>query len=234
MSGILQMFVAAGAVALQPSVTVITSASAGSVTAPAGYTKVTVEALGGGGNGFGNAVTSNRAGGGGGLFAISNANIAVTGGSTLVYYSVGAAVTQSWVNVGTNAAPSASTTGCLAKNGGSATSGPRVFTPPFQATAVAGLGTTAGSIGATTRNGGDGASGNNSLGGGGAGASTAGSTSTAGTDTTGLSPSTLMGGGTGGLSLTAGTEPSGGGGSHTSLGTNPAGAIGRVRIVFYA
>jgi hypothetical protein len=42
-----------------------------------------------------------------------------------------------------------------------------------------------------------------------------------------------MGSGTGGVSLTAGTAPGGGGASSATPGVNPAGAIGRVRIIFY-
>ena len=114
--------------------------------------------------------------------------------------------------MGTNAAPTVATTGCLAKNGGN--------------NLVVLNGQTAGSIGATIRFGGNGSS---TVGGGGSGATTAGSGQTAGTDTTGLSPSTLMGGGTGGAQSAAGTVPSGGGG-RAGGGT---GAIGRVRIVFY-
>lgn len=206
----------------QPRVTVITTSGAGSITAPVGYSRVTVEAIGGGGNGFGNNTQANRASGGGGQYAISNARIAVTGGSTIVYYQVGTAVQDSWVNVGTNAAPSAATAGCLAKFGTSGASG------------VAGSGSQAGSIGATTRNGGAGVTGNNSQGGGGAGATTAGARPTAGTDTTGLSPTQLMGGGTGGAyNSGTGTAPGGGGGGAGTTGTNLAGAIGRVRITFY-
>lgn len=203
--------------------TVISTAGTGSITAPLGATSVTVEAIGGGGNGFGSATVNQRASGGGGLYAISNANIAVTGGITIVYYSVGAAVTQSWVNVGTNAAPTLASTGCLAKNGSSGASG------------VAGSGATAGSVGATIRLGGNGATGNNSQGGGGAGATTAGANPTGGTDTTGLSV-LLMGGGNGGAynnaTTSPGTAPGGGGGAANTAGTNYAGAIGRVRITF--
>jgi hypothetical protein len=221
MSGSFQVLLAG----IQPSVTVITTSGAGSTTAPIGYSSVTVEAIGGGGNGFGNNTTANRASGGGGQYAISNARLAVTGGTTIVYYQVGTAVQDSWVNVGTNAAPTAATTGCLAKFGTSGASG------------VAGSGAQAGSIGATTRNGGNGATGNNSQGGGGAGATTAGANPTAGTDTTGLSPTQLMGGGTGGAynnaTTSPGTAPGGGGGGAATTGTNYAGAIGRVRITFY-
>lgn len=221
MSGITQALLTG----VQPRVTVITTAGAGSITAPIGYSRVTVEAIGGGGNGFGSNTQANRASGGGGRYARSNDRIAVTGGTTIVYYSVGAAVTQSWVNVGTNAAPTSATTGCLAPNGTSGTSG------------VAGSGAAGTAIGAVTRNGGNGATGNNSQGGGGAGATTAGANPTAGTDTTGLSPTQLMGGGTGGAynnaTTSPGTAPGGGGGGASTTGTNYAGAIGRVRITFY-
>lgn len=204
--------------------TVITTATAGSITAPVGAISVTVEAIGGGGNGFGNATTANRASGGGGRYAQSLANISVTGGSTIVYYFVGPVFTQSWVNVGTNAAPTLASTGCLAPGG---TSG---------GSALAGSGSFGTAIGAVTRNGGNGATGTNSQGGGGSGATTAGSSATAGTDTTGLSV-LLMGGGTGGTYNNAttgpGTAPGGGGGAASVTGTNYAGAIGRVRITFY-
>ena len=211
-------------------VNVISTAGVGSVTAPISATSVTVEAIGGGGNGFGNATAGNRASGGGGRYAISNAKISVTPGTTIVYYSVGAAVANTWVNVGTNAAPTAATTGCLARNGSSGASG------------VAGSGALTGSVGATTRNGGNGQTGNNSGGAGGAGATTAGTnasgaTGTAGgTDTTGLSV-LLMGGGTGGTYNNAvtgpGNAPGGSGAGAAVLATNYAGAIGRARITFY-
>lgn len=216
-----QMYLGIPASSFVPQTTVVTTATANSITAPTGCISVTVEAIGGGGNGFGNNTTNNRASGGGGLYAISNPNISVNAGSTVVYYSVGAAATQSWVNIGTNSAPTSATTGCLAKNGGSGSSG------------TAGLGSTAGSIGALTRVGGNGTTGNNSAGGGGAGASSAGSGSTAGTDTTGLSAN-LMGGGTGGTYNTGtGTAPGGGGGGSSTTGTNLVGAVGRIRITFY-
>ena len=218
MSGSFQALLAG----VQPRVIVVATAGAGSVTTPVGYSKVTVEAIGGGGNGFGSNTQANRASGGGGRYARSNANIPVVGGSTIVYYSVGAAATQSWVNVGTNAAPTLASTGCLAPNGTSGTSG------------VAGSGSAGTAIG-TVLNGGAGITGNNSQGGGGAGASTAaGTRPTAGTDTTRLSPTQLMGSGTGGAyNSGTGTAPGGAGGGSATTGTNLAGAIGRVRIVFY-
>jgi hypothetical protein len=201
-----------------PQVSVITTAGTGSVPVPAGFSKYTAEAIGGGGNGFGSTTNANKAGGGGGRWAISAPKIAVSPGNS-IFYSVGTAAQDSWVNT-TNAPPSLASTGCLAKAGTNAASG------------VAGNGAATGSINASTNAGGTGATGNNAVGGGAAGASGVGSGQTAGTDTTGLSAQ-LMGGGTGGASLTAGTAPGGGGGSSATAGTNPAGAVGRVRITFY-
>jgi hypothetical protein len=204
-------------------INVVTSGT-GSVTSPAWATSVTVEAIGGGGNGFGNSSTGNRASGGGGRYAISNANISVTGGLTIVYYSVGAAATDSWVNVGTNTTPTAATTGALAKAGTSATSG------------VAGVGSQTGSIGATTFSGGNGAT-FSSAGGGGAGQAGAGTLSIGGLDNTDTSTTTNLAGGTGGAYATTtgnpGSIPGGGGSATNSTGTNPAGAIGRARIIFF-
>lgn len=213
----MQMLMAGGG--FTPVIYVVTTNGSGSYTAPVGATKVTVEAIGGGGTGFGNTTTGNRAGGGGGTYATS-VDLSVTGGSTVVYYQCGTNAQDSWVNVGTNAAPTANTTGCLAKAGTNASSG------------TAGTGLTTNCIGTTTRAGGTGTTGTNGAGGGGSGASTAGSGTTAGTDTTGLSPSNLMGGGTGGARGSVGTAPGGGGGSDTVTGTNRIGAIGRVRIRF--
>jgi hypothetical protein len=187
-----------------------------------------VEAIGGGGNGFGSATNNQRAGGGGGRFA-RTINLDVTGGTTIVYYSVGAASIVSWVNVGTNANPSSATTGCRAPPGSDGASG------------VAGNGTTGTAIGTVTADGATATTGVAAVGGGAAGAGatiagagTAGSGQTAGTDTTGMSLSTqLMGDGTGQGINVGGAIPGGGGGGGSAAATNPAGAIGRVRITFY-
>lgn len=201
------------------NVILVTASGTGSTTTPAGCSKVTMECIGGGGNGFASNTSGNRAGGGGGRYAISDADIAVTGGSTVVYYSVGAAVNQSWVRAGTNSAPASSTDGCLAKQGTSA------------ASATAGVGTTAGSVGATTRNGGTGGLTGSAVGGGAAGKDAAGSGQTAGGNSPSISAS-LMGGGTGGAYQNVGTEPGGGGAAATAAGGTKAGAIGRARILF--
>jgi len=209
---------AAGAAPVR--VDLIQTAGAGSVTVPAGATVFTAEAIGSGGNGFGSATTGQRAGGGGGQYAISNAKIATSVGNT-IFYSVGAigGGNDSWVNT-TNAVPTVATTGCRARGGTNA------------AASTAGIGSTAGGVGATIRNGGNGTTGNNSPGGGGSGATTAASGQTGGTDTTGLSSPTMAGGNGGGTGA-AGTAPGGGGGNNT-VATNPVGSIGRVRIIFYA
>ena len=50
MSGIMAMLL--GGASLPPVTYVVTASGTGSYTTPSGYTKVTVEAIGGGGNGF--------------------------------------------------------------------------------------------------------------------------------------------------------------------------------------
>lgn len=202
-----------------PDLVFVYTSGTGSVTTPLNYTRATVEAIGGGGTGFGAISATNRAGGGGGQYARSN-TVTVTGNTTIIYYSVGAAAQDSWANVGANSAPTSATTGCLAKTGGNA------------ASATAGIGNTAGGVG-TINFGGNGTAGAGSVGGGGGGATTAGSGQIAGTDTTGYSTD-LMGDGTGGAFNTAGSAvaPGGGGGGAQGAGTNLVGASGRVRVRF--
>jgi hypothetical protein len=216
---------------LTPQTTLVTTAGTGSITTPTGYNYVTVEAVGAGGNGFGTSLAGANAGGGGGAYAQSP-TISVTSGSTVVYYAVGqpqvgyggAGTGDSWVNVGSNTAPGATTVGCLAKGGtaglGSGTGGTG--------------GATSTSIGVTKYAGGNGSGGPFlATGGGGAGDSGNGNnavTTTAGTGGTG----TNITGGNGGAFGSAGSAPGGGGGSGPTLGTNPAGGVGRVRITFYS
>jgi hypothetical protein len=190
----------------------VTSSGSGSYTAPTGYTKVDVEAIGGGGNGIG-ATTSNRAGGGGAGYG-KTTGLSVTGGTTVVYYSVGAANNDSWVRVGTNSAPSSTTDGCLGYRGGNASSG------------TAGTGaTTANCIGTTTQSGANGTRTSSGVGGGagGDGGNASGQTGGGSGD---------MKGGNGGAYQNAGTAPGGGGGADTATNGNKAGAVGRVRITF--
>jgi hypothetical protein len=205
---------------LTPSAITINAVGSSSAITPVGYNFVTVEAIGGGGIGFGNTTAANQAGGGGGSYAKSGP-IAVTSGVTVIYWLVGASAGDSWVNVGSNAAPTLTTTGALAKAGSAG------------ASAVGGTGgATATSVGTVKFAGGNGSSGATSAGGGGAGDSLAGGNAsgvTAGTGGTG----TNLTGGTGGLGGgNAGNTNGGGGGSSATTGTNPAGGIGRIRYVF--
>jgi hypothetical protein len=192
--------------------------------APVGFSHVTIEAIGGGGFGFGSAVDALKASGGAGQYARSDANIAVTGGSTVVYYSVGAggisptAASNSWAQVGVNAAPTLSSTGCSGRKGTSASS------------ATAGTGGASGGVGAVLNNGANGTVGAGSVGGGAGGYDAAGSGQTAGNDSSGLSAGTPMGGGTGGAFEAAGTDPGGAGGASATI--NPNGGVGRVRLLF--
>lgn len=208
---------------LTPSVTVISTATAGSIVTPAGYSFVTVEAVGGGGGGFGSGISSQQAGGGGGAYA-RTANLIVTGGSTIVYYSVGSVATDSWVRVGTNAPPTTTFQGCLGAAGGNASN------------STSGLGgTAAASIGNTEFSGGDGGRGGTGSpnGGGGAGDSGNGVTVPAGTNTVGTGGTgTNIVGGTGGVLATPSGNDPGGGGYGSGVGLQTNGGIGRVRIVF--
>lgn len=192
----------------------VTSSGTGSYTTPSGYNTVTIEAIGGGGNGFG-GTSAFRAGGGGGAYARTE-NLSVTSGSTIVYYSVGGVASDSWVRVGTNSAPSSTTDGCLGYRG---TSG---------ASATAGVGgTTANSIGTAKYSGANGGVTGTPSGGGAGGQNANASGATGG-------GSGDMKGGNGGAYATGGnpgTAPGGGGSGMGSAGT-PAGAIGRVRITF--
>lgn len=198
-----------------PVIYLITTAGAGSVTAPAGYNTVTVEAIGGGGNGFGSGSSSSTiAGGGGGGYAKTQ-DLAVTAGSTVVYYSVGAAASDSWVRVGTNSAPTSTSDGCLGYRGTSATS-----------SAAGTGGSTANSIGTTEYAGANGVRGAPTPNGGGAGGDGGAASGRTG------GGSGDMKGGDGGTSTNAGTAPGGGGGGSST--TAPAGAVGRVRITFIA
>lgn len=194
----------------EPVTYLVTSSGAGSYTAPAGAVKVSVEAIGGGGDGYANAI-GKAASGGGGAYAKST-DIAVTGGSTVVYYSVGAAATDSWVRVGTNSAPTSASQGCLGYRGTDA------------AAETAGVGGTVGnSVGDTRYAGANGGTGSSASGGGAGGDGGAASGATGG-------GSGDMKGGDGGESNTNGTAPGGGGGA--SAITQRTGAIGRVRIIF--
>lgn len=217
----------------------ITTTGAGSMTAPAGASAVRMQNTGGGGG----APTSTSAEGGGGGGACSETNsIAVTGGSSTVFYSVGTggsvgnAGGDSWSRVGTNSAPSSTTDGCLAKGGSSG------------ATQTGGIGgLTSTSVGDSKVAGFDGATGQGGGGsragsGGGASGDTgfAGGSATAGSGNVigvgGLGGSQAGNGGDGGQSAAAGVagDPpgGGGGGGGNSGGNGGAGARGQVRLIF--
>jgi hypothetical protein len=201
---------------LTPQVNLFSTSGPGSMTTPAGYTFVTVEAIGGGGQGFGTSTSSSQAGGGGGSYA-KTALIAVTPGTT-IYYQVGQAAVDSWVNVSSASAPTSTVQGCLAKPGDGAGSG-----GPGQG------GPTATSIGGTKFAGGNGGSGASAAGGGGAGDSLAGGNAVGAAFGAGGTGTNLTGGNGGSFGF-VGNAPGGGGGSSTTV--NSAGGVGRVRIVF--
>src|ERR1035437_5311299 len=85
----------------------ITATGGGSCTVGVSGTLM-AEAIGGGGSG-GSGVSGS--GGGSGAYAVST-SISVTIGNT-VYWSIGAAAAQTWVNYNTNSAPTSATTGVL-------------------------------------------------------------------------------------------------------------------------
>jgi hypothetical protein len=100
-----------------PVIVTITTAGAGSTVVPAGMTKAKIECFGCGGSGYGG-------GGSGGAYSRTNA-LAVTPGDTL-YYSIGTVPagnnpesnpTDTWARITTNAAPTTTAQGCLAKSG---------------------------------------------------------------------------------------------------------------------
>lgn len=197
-----------------PVVYLVTASGTGSYTAPVGSTKVTVEAIGGGGNGFFDA--SSARGGGGGGYAKS-IDLPVTGGSTVVYYSVGGIATSSWVRVGTNSAPTASTQGCLGYLGSSAASG----------TSGTG-GATTNSIGDTKYSGASGGGLGNRYGGG------AGGDGGNASGVTGGGSGDMKGGNGGAYNAGTGADGTapGGAGSGSTSGSNRPGSVGRVRITF--
>lgn len=219
----------ARAKALPDVVYLVTSSGTGSYTTPAGYSKVTIEAIGGGGAGYGHTSAGARISGGGGAYARTE-NLAVTGGSTIVYYQVGTAATtnagitsnNSWVRVGTNSAPSSTSDGCLGYRGTAAY---------YNISTTAGVGgTTANSVGTAKYAGASGVVSSSAAGGGAAGENADGSRPTGG-------GSGDMKGGDGGAYATGGnpgTAPGGGGSakSNATGTTNLQGAIGRVRITF--
>jgi hypothetical protein len=240
----------------------------GSFTLPSDFGSLTsIEAFGAGGR---NADSIAGGGGGGGYSKTlgSSVTTSMVAGSTVVYYQVGSYATAtdtggdcpvpiagpvypSWINIGTNSAPTSVTSGVLA-NGGQGY---------FGATGATGA-TTTGAVGDTKYGGGNGGSyttgfatggggggggplgagangGNGSSvgtgynGGGGGGASNGGNAGSIGTLTAGGAGGTITGGtgGTGATSTTnasAGTNGGGGGGGFTTISGVKAGGGGGV------
>jgi len=237
--------------ALAQTVQTFTTSGTGNFTVPAGVTSVAVEVWGGGGGGGRASGTNGAAGGGGGGGAYAKKTFTgLTGGTSIIYYNVGAfgaggasngtsgaAGTASWANT-SNAAPTGNT-GALANGGG----GGGAIT-----TNAAGTAGTAGTVGFgdIVKAGGAGAAGVNgtlaSSGGGGGGAagnlSTAGATATGIAGATGVNPTPNFGSGGSGAANAAGgvgTAFGGGGaGGHRNATNNSGGngANGAVVITY--
>lgn len=203
------------------------TAGDGTYTVLAGVTTLQCDAIGSGGGGW-------WSGGGGGAWS-QTTGLAVTPGQ-IVYYHVGHGVQvtmgeDSWANISSNAAPTTTAQGCLAKGGqfqtgdtvasqgGQSSSG--VGTSKFSG-GNAGNPTTDVPSGAGSAAGPDGAGGNGSLPfsgviGGGSGGADGGGNATDGTSTHGGNGGTLTGG-VAGVGATASTD--------ATSGTNGAGAGG--------
>jgi hypothetical protein len=223
-------FVSAAAGCSDTSLHTITAWGASSVTVPAGCGHVILEAWAGGAAGDGTSGTSD--GGGGGGFA-TYSTYAVTPGNTL-YWSVAAAISgtttnsangnNSWLNITTNAQPSAIANGIYAVGG----------------THSAGAGGGYGPTGATGYTGGTGGTYSSSTGGGGGGGAGSGGNGGNGASPGGAGAGGSPDGGAGGASTASsvggsGAQPGGGGGGGVSSGhSGGTGAAGQVSYQFSA
>jgi hypothetical protein len=226
------------------SVTTATTATTGSVTVASDAASATalMQAWGGGGGTF--SGSAQAASGEGGGYAQTNAVSCAA--SAVIYYSVGAGGlannssqsngTDSWIQSGTNSAPSSTTGGVLAKGGVGASA---------RGTAGA-VRTTTGQVGNVTQSGGAGADaqgGGGSRGGSSGGNSgapaangnpgIAGSGASGGTRPTaqtGSGQGALGGAGAGGAAGAAGTPGGGGGGGGSTSGVGTAGGIGQITL----
>jgi hypothetical protein len=212
---------------------VVTATGAGNITASSGCGHVWVEAWGPGASGRSQTVSGSAGdpAGGAGAYAGSS-GISVVGGTTVIYwnnYAGGAGVTNStgnngagktWINVGTNSAPSSSTTGAMADFGVYPTYG----------------GLTANSIGATLHAGGSGYAALNVYGGGGSsGCPTAdGITATSATGAASAGTDSGPGGRGNATAPESGTQPGGGGGGSNTSTPSGKGGDGQVRYTFSA
>jgi hypothetical protein len=237
-------FVVITVVAATQKSIVFAGGQSGSFTLPSDFASlVYMRAFGSAGTNSGGTTTTNGGGGGGGGYSETvgaSVTAPMVAESTVVYYNVPARAAgssaSSWINIGTNSAPSAVTSGVLAFSGGNI------------GTNLAGIGGATASAVGNTRNaggaggagytstrynggGGGGAAGpsgagatggnawnsNANRGGGGAGASNGGSAGSAGTSTAGGAGGSITGGSAGAGATassnpTAGTNGGGGGG----------------------
>jgi hypothetical protein len=100
--------------------------TSGSFTLPSDFgSLVSLRAFGGGGINSGGSSASNGAGGGGGGYSetlVASVTASMVAGSTLVYYNLPAPAAgssaSSWINIGTNSAPTSVTSGVSAFFGG--------------------------------------------------------------------------------------------------------------------
>lgn len=237
---------------------VFSGSQSGSFTLPSDFASlVSMRAFGSAGTNSGGVTATNGGGGGGGGYSETvgaSVTAPMVAGSTVVYYDVPALAAgssaSSWINIGTNSAPSAVTSGVRAFSGGSTTTNTAGIGGPT-ASAVGGTKNAGGAGGAgytTTRyNGGGGggvagpsgagANGGNAFnttalrGGGGGGAANGGSAGSNGTTAAGGAGGSIIGGSGGAgatatSSATAGTNGGGsGGGFATTNGNPPLGSI---------
>ena len=207
------------------------TATSGSFTLPSDFgSLVSLRAVGGGGINTGGITATNGGGGGGGGYSeTSGASVtaSMVAGSTLVYYNLPAPAAgssaSSWINIGTNSAPTSVTSGVLAFSGGNTS----INTGGIGGPTASAVGNTrnAGGAGGTgftsTRNtggGGGGAGGPFGTGGAGGNASTA-----TGANRGGGGGGAVSSGGTG-VAGGAGATSAGGAGGFVSGGSGGAGA----------
>jgi len=252
-----QSFIVITVVAATQKSIVFSGSQSGSFTLPSDFgSLVSMRAFGSAGTNSGGVTATNGGGGGGGGYSetlAASVTASMVAGSTVVYYSapaVGAGSSaSSWINIGTNSAPSAVTSGVLAFSGGN-TSTNTAGTGGATASAVGGTKNAGGTGGAgftSTRNNGGGgggaagpsgagANGGNAFnttalrGGGGGGAANGGSAGSNGTNTAGGAGGSITGGsgGAGATSsafATRGTNGGGSGGGYASLNSITPGSI---------
>jgi len=236
---------------------VFAGSQSGSFTLPSDFASlVSMRAFGAAGINSGGTTTTNGGGGGGGGYSETvgaSVTAPMVAGSTLVYYNVPALAAgssaSSWINIGTNSAPSAVTSGALAFSGGNTSLNTGGIGGPT-ASAVGDTKNAGGAGGtgyiSTRRNGGGGggaagpsgagATGGSGFttanrGGGGGGAANGGSAGSAGTNIAGGAGGSITGGSAGAgatasSGATAGTNGGGsGGGFATTFGATQKGSI---------